>query len=105
MRVLTMQRVFPLAAVLLGNLTAGPQIEIKVLSGKPEMVSGNSALVELSGPRLDGLRVTLNGDDVTRAFRPDGTAANLVARLEGLKPGPNVLEASAAGHEAKLRLV
>jgi hypothetical protein len=61
-----------------------------VLSSRPDMVSGGDALVAApaDGP------VTLNGADVTAAFRPapDGRRIGLV---EGLKPGANILKAGA----------
>jgi hypothetical protein len=88
-----------------GNSSAAAQLEIEVVSGRPEMVSGGSALVELRGAPLDGIRVVLNGRDVTRSFRPAGSSGPLLARLEGLKLGPNLLEASAGGSRARLRLV
>ena len=62
---------FPAATWLVlfpGNLFAAQQLDIKVLSGKPDMVSGGSALVQLSGASLDGIHVVLNGQDVTQAF-------------------------------------
>jgi len=56
-------------AVFLGNLFGAQQLEIKTLSGKPDMVSGGSALIEISGAPVEGFRVLLNGKDVTQAFR------------------------------------
>src|SRR4051794_21392058 len=84
-----------------GTLFGAGRIELKVLSGKAEMVSGGSALVQISGASLDHARVMLNGQDVTQSFRPGRTAGILVGRVDGLKPGANTLEAGAG----KLRLV
>ena len=91
-------------AMFLGNLFAAQQLDIRVLSGRPEMVSGGSALVQLSGPPLDGVHVLLNGKDVTGAFRP-GRPGTLMGRVEDLKLGANVVEAKAGGSRARLRLV
>ena len=71
-------------SVFIGNLPAAPALQIKVLSGKPEMVSGGSALVEISGPALEGAKVALNKQTVTKMFRPGQTGGTLVGRVEGL---------------------
>src|SRR5262249_28532753 len=84
-----------------GPSFAAGRMELRILSGKPEMVSGGSALVELRGASLDHVRVMLNGQDVTTSFRPGRTAGTLVGNVDGLKPGANIIEAGAA----KLRLV
>jgi hypothetical protein len=89
----------------LANFLTAQQLEIKVLSSRPDMVSGGSALVQLSGPDLDGLRVGLNGMDVTGAFRRGRSAGTRLGRLEDLKAGANALAVSAAGKKARLSLV
>jgi hypothetical protein len=63
---------------------------ITVLSSRPEMVSGGDALVAVRG---DG-PVTLNGVDVTSAFKSGGGERR--GLVEGLKLGTNVLKAGAA---------
>jgi hypothetical protein len=60
-----------------------------VLSSRPDMVSGGTALFSVQDD-VEGLRVTLNGRDVTNLFRPDGQGQT--ALLTGLKPGKNVVE-------------
>src|SRR5690349_13152848 len=85
-----------------GNLFAAPRLEIRVLSGRPDMVSGGSALVQLTGSPPDSIRVMLNGRDVTPSFRPRRTAGALWGRIEGLKSGANVLEAVAGKSRATL---
>ena len=68
---------------------------IAVLSNRADLISGGDALVELlvdEGASLDGLRVRLNGTDVSNSFarRPNG---RVVGRVEGLKVGDNSLTA------------
>jgi hypothetical protein len=61
-----------MARVFAGHLFAGQPLDIKVLSSRPDMVSGGSALVELSGPSPDGIRVMLNGRGVGWALACGG---------------------------------
>ncbi|MFB3905056.1 MAG: DUF6351 family protein [Acidobacteriota bacterium] len=79
--------------------------KITVISGRPDMVSGNDALVRVSPP--NGIapaefRVLLNGLDVTKLFRPAQETGSLVARLEGLNTGANTVEVT-AGKKRKAR--
>jgi hypothetical protein len=74
--------------------------EIRVLSGRADMVTGGDALIEVAGPSLPSprkLRATLGGHDVTAAFRPGRTKGTLVGRVAGLAVGSNVLEVSLDG--------
>ena len=83
-----------------------PDWKIKVLSGRPDMVTGGDSLVQVSG--LGGMasgevRATLNGRDATGAFRPGREPGSTVGRLEGLKLGSNTLEIT-VGAEGRARL-
>jgi hypothetical protein len=72
------------------------------------MVSGGGALIEVSGraaPSLEGLRVTANGRDVTTAFRVDAVRQSLVGLVDGLRLGPNAVEARRGGRTARLDLI
>jgi hypothetical protein len=86
------------------SLGMGARLEdwqITVLSGKPDMVTGNDALVQLYTPQgvdHSAIRIMLNGRDVTQLFRP-GRDGSLIARLEGLELGANVVEATAGGKQ------
>jgi Tannase-like family of unknown function (DUF6351) len=76
-----------------------PQLSISVLSGRADLVSGGSALVQVGLPAgMDPrrVRVVLGGRDVTSAFavRADGRFAGLVT---GLGVGPNDLTATIPG--------
>src|SRR3954465_12286477 len=72
-------------------LGAGPALgaDITVLSTRPELVSGDDALVQVAPART---RVALNGRDVTPAFavRADGRYEGL---LTGLRLGANTVTA------------
>src|SRR5712692_5300024 len=63
------------------------EFEIRTLSTRSNMVSDGVVLVEVrrpSGVQLSDLRVTLNGQDVTNAFRQGHASAPLVGLIEGL---------------------
>ena len=68
------------------------RVDLDVLSGRADQVSGGDALVRVEASRhdLDDLRVLLNGDDVTDAFEPKH--GDLVGLVEGLELGKNRLE-------------
>ena len=88
--------------------------EIRTLSTRPDTVSGGDVLVQVDVPssvRLTDVRVTLNGRDVTGAFRPGQVPGSLVGLVEALQPGKNTLAVSSTGRgrgrapAAKLKLV
>ncbi len=83
-----------------------PAVQISVLSGRADLVSGGSALVAISPASAAGrLRVTVDGRNVTHAFavRSDGRLEGLVT---GLWLGRNVLRATLpSGRGARIALV
>jgi hypothetical protein len=90
------------------------KVEIRTLSTRPDMVSGGDVLVQVDVPsniRPTHVRVTLNGRDVTDAFRPGQVSGALVGLVEGLSLGRNTLVVKATGRgrggatAAKLELV
>jgi hypothetical protein len=66
-------------------------VDIDVLSSRPDQVSGGDALVKVEAPGglLDKLHVLRNGDDVTGAF--DRRNGGLVGLVDGLELGRNSL--------------
>jgi Tannase-like family of unknown function (DUF6351) len=68
-------------------------VDLKVVSSRPDQVSGDDALVRLEAPPglLAKLRVERNGEDVTAAFEREGRA--VVGLVDGLEQGPNILTA------------
>ena len=75
------------ACVVIGDDDVVESYKLVTLSGRPEMVTGGNALIEVVTPKnqsLSELRLTLNGVDVTSPFRSDGVG--LVGLLETLGP-------------------
>lgn len=70
-------------------------VEIRVLSNRADLLSGGDALVEILPADAGGLRVTLDGRDISGDFalRPNGRVMGLVT---GLFDGPNLLRAGDA---------
>jgi hypothetical protein len=65
---------------------------IRTLSTRPELVSGGDVLVEISVPRKAGRAiVSLNGRDISAAFRPGQRADTLLGLVTGLSLGANRL--------------
>ena len=77
---------------------AGSLVDVTVLSGRPDMVTGTEALVQVEVPSLVALsavRVTVNDADATAAFRADDDAHRLVGLVDGLNPGENHISVTA----------
>src|SRR5580704_16397542 len=97
--------------VVLGHtaLSAAPAkgLDVHVLSGRPEMVSGGDALVQIadSGRLPSKVAVKLGSRDLTGAFKPDAAGKSLIGRVDGLAVGHNALDVAAGGKHAKLDLV
>jgi hypothetical protein len=99
-----------IAGVLAGISSAGPaagDVRISTLSNRADLVSGEDALVRISTPgaSASSARISLNGRDVTRAFRAhsDGRGLGL---LTGLREGDNVVTATLPdGRGARLTVV
>ena len=73
--------------------------ELRLLSSRPDMVTGGDALVAVSaGPDADlsGLRLSLNGNDVTAALRP-AAGGMLLGLVEGLPRNGELVLAGADG--------
>jgi len=92
MRPVTSSR-FSLAAccTLLNSVAVAAGVELRVLSGRADMVTGGNALIETNAA-LERFTAKLNGQDITRSFRPGKTSGTLIARVEGLKAGKNRLK-------------
>lgn len=89
--------------ILLSSAAKAADVEVRVLSGRADMVTGGDALVETNAAS-EKFSATLNGQDITRSFRSGKTAGTLIARVEGLKLGKNALEVKSAKGSAKLEL-
>lgn len=112
---MTMKRIFPLLAVcwafslLLGSgvySQSSSGLEIRILSSRPEFVSGGDALVEVkapSGVALNRITLALNGRDVTPNLKPDAESGTLRGLITGLKLGENLISAKAGNLQATLK--
>src|SRR5262245_58863741 len=67
----------------------GQKLAIVVLSTRPDTVTGGDVLVQINAGEspLQSIQVTLNGRDVTSAFRPGRVPGTLVGLVEGLALG------------------
>ncbi|MBC6468560.1 hypothetical protein HKK74_24130 [Actinomadura alba] len=71
-----------------------------VVSSRPQVVSGNDALVRVripGGVSAENVRVTRDGTDVTTSFRGVDRGRALEGVVEGMRLGRNVLTATARG--------
>ena len=99
-----------LAAVFFGGLLTGlpvgamadgnQDLDIVALSSPPYAVSDGTVLVRVELSRnvsSNDLVITLNGQAVTSAFRPEAGQSSLLGLVTGLTLGKNVLTAKAIG--------
>ncbi len=85
------------------SAAATKRIAVVALSNRPDLVSGDDVTVlvrKRAGLDLRELRVTLNGDPVTRRFVPDPDGRR--AYLFGLRRGVNTILATAPGFRGSL---
>lgn len=79
---------------------------IKVLSSRPDTVSGGDALVAIDLPssaNAASLKVRVSGRDVTSSFSRKGRA--MIGLVSGLSLGRNVVTAAVGGRVSRLALV
>ena len=75
-----------------GDGTVDEAYEIRVLSSRPDMITGGDALVGITAAQnadVSELRVLLDGTDVTDAFRPSSPGA-LVGLVDGIAGSGNL---------------
>jgi Tannase-like family of unknown function (DUF6351) len=87
-------------------LSAAPttgRVTATVLSSRPDMVSGNDALIEIKNAQ--NLRVTVNGRDVSYHFHADAARGSMIGLVDGLRVGANTLIAKSGSATTKLQLV
>ena len=83
---------------------------IKLLSSKPEFVTGGSALVDVTLPAValgttPVLNAAVNGVDVSAVFKADGAAAgHLIGVVTGMQTGANTLKISYGSGSASMEL-
>jgi len=89
--------------VVLGCLSDGnsfaqsaAKLEIRILSSRPDLVSGGDALVEVKAPAgvsFSQITLTLNGKDVTGELRESPDTGSLRGVIHGMTLGDNTLSA------------
>jgi hypothetical protein len=89
------------AALSMARLEAQGPLAIFALSSRPDMVSGGDALLQIS-PGIAATTITMNGEDVTAAFRPEN--GRLVGLVKHLRVGKNTIVAKRNGRSARLEL-
>ena len=77
--------------------------QVRVLSGRPDLITGGDALVRVEPSDGASLKVTLNGTDVTAALKPE--RSGLVGLITGLTNGSNTLTVTGGGRTTNLTLV
>ena len=96
------------ATVLCMGVTIGSALEgleLSVLSGPSDMVTGGDALVEVTGAGEGALQVALDGRDVTSSFRSGADPSRLVGRLSGLRVGKNTVTARVVDRTTSLEMI
>jgi hypothetical protein len=91
------------AALLFTSLSYAASIELRTISGRADMISGGDALVETNAPS-EKFSATLNGTDISSAFKAGKKPGVMLARLDGLKVGKNLLEIKSSKGSAKLEI-
>ncbi len=101
MRLITTALLFLILTI---GIASAQSLELKVLSSPSDLVTGGSALIEVNGAGSGSLSITLNGHDVSRAFRPARDGGKPTGRVDGLTAGKNVVEVRSGSSWAQLTL-
>ncbi len=94
---------FAAVALLLGACSDGPPpaLTIASIAAPKNIATGGDALIQVSAPadtKTAKITLALNGAPVTAVLKV-GTSGQLVAKVEGLKPGANTIAALYSGKE------
>lgn len=89
-----------LAGLLIAATALAASFELRVISTRPDMVTGGDALLEASGEPSE---IRLNGQAVMVPFRPSGT--KWTGRIDGLRPGRNRITAKAGKQKTRLDII
>ena len=90
-----------------GSGTAGAPVTLKVLSNRADLISGGDALMELvlsPGVSLSGVKVDVDGRDVSAQFAPR-SGGRVLGLVDGLSLGSHVVTATSGGTSQRLTLV
>src|SRR5574337_993834 len=84
-----------------GNDDRKDDLDVTVLSGRADTITGGDALLRIEVPRsvpMRHLRVRLNGTDITGGFEPDPHARTLTGLVTGMQVGKNSLSVHVGNH-------
>jgi Tannase-like family of unknown function (DUF6351) len=84
-----------------GNDDHKDDLDVTVLSGRADTITGGDALLRIEVPRsvpMRHLRVRLNGTDITGGFEPDHQARTLTGLVTGMQVGKNSLSVHVGSH-------
>ena len=79
---------------------ADPAVQVSVVSSRPDMVSGQDALIQVTLPPSvapNKAKITVNGQDMSSAFHPSSSAGILLGLVTGLKTGDNAVQVFSNG--------
>ena len=97
------------AFVAMNTVKAADALQLRVLSSRPDMVSGGDALVLVdlpAGMAARDVKLTVNGTDATAKLKEDAGGRSLTGLVTGLALGPSALAATGANKSsAKLTVV
>src|SRR3954467_10918085 len=79
---------------------AADALQLRVLSSRPDMVSGGDALIRVdlpAGTATRDVKLTINGADQTSKLKVDASGHALTGLVTGLTNGTNTVAATGAG--------
>ena len=94
------------AFVAMTSVGAADGLQLRILSSRPDMVTGGDALVRVelpAGMAARDVKLTLNGTDVTAKVNPDAAGRSLTGLVTGFALGTNTLAATGS-NKASTRL-
>src|SRR6266550_3420276 len=97
------------ALIAITSVRAADGLQLRVLSSRPDLVSGGDALVRVdlpAGMAAREVKLTVNGADATAKLKADASGRALAGLVTGLNLGPNTLAATGSNKaSAKLTVV
>ncbi len=97
-----------IASLLVVPAVAAGGLRLQAVSARPDLVTAGDVLITATVPRdhpLDGVRLTLEGTDVTGSFRADAATHTLTGFLDQLRPGTNRLIATVGALHDQLTMI
>ena len=92
------------AGLAAASASAADALTITVVSTDPARITGGDALVDITTQSQDALSVSLDGRDVSNAFKPANRSGHMLGMISGLKLGKSTLSAKQGAVSASLTL-